>query len=317
MLGRETRWALLGTTLLLVGIGALVWLGLRTEHLALGPIATPSGPAVGGTASPTDPPTRPPAGPTTAAAEPTRSVVPPDPELAADFAAESAVLGGQYALAWVDDEGIHVLGTAADDLAWSTIKVPLSVAAIEDGEGNELLRQIRAALTVSDNEAAMALWNRLGPPEAAAAAVDEVLHTYDSALTRTESDQVRPPFSPFGQTVWSVTDQARFAAAFSCAPARSRAAEVRDIMAEVVPDQRWGIGRLEAAHFKGGWGPQPDGGYVARQLGDVEIDGERYALAASARAPDGSFERATAGLDHLVQWWADTVAPEAAGMTCP
>ncbi|MDO5504401.1 MAG: hypothetical protein Q4G67_14635 [Actinomycetia bacterium] len=315
---RESRRAVLVTALLLCVVAALVWVGLRTEHLSVGADVATTEPVVEGSVAPTDPPTSPRAEPSSPTADPTRAVVAPEPELAAAFAAESAALDGQYALAWVDDAGIHVLGTAADDIAWSTIKVPLAVAALDAAEpGADVTAQVRAALTASDNDAAAALWGRLGPPEDAATAVDEVLDAYDSALTRTESEQVRPPFSAFGQTVWSVTDQARFAAAFGCTPAGSAAAEVRAIMAEVVPDQRWGIGRLEDAHFKGGWGPQIDGGYVARQLGDAEVNGQRYALAVSGRVDDGSFEGATAGLDHLVQWWADTVAPDSAGITCP
>jgi hypothetical protein len=43
-------------------------------------------------------------------------------------------------------------------------------------------------------------------------------------------------------------------------------------MGEVVPDQSWGLG--EAGYppgvrlaFKGGWGPEPGGGYLVRQIG--------------------------------------------------
>lgn len=323
MVSREIRWAVLGTVLLLVTVAGLVWLGLRTNHLVIAP-DPPTEPTVATTAAttPTDLPTSPSATRPTPTPEPTRTVVAPDPELAAAFAEQTAALGGQYALAWVDDAGIHVLGTPADDIAWSTIKVPLAIAALDasptedDTETEEIRRQVSAALTVSDNDAALALWNRLGPPETAAAAVDEVLHAHDSTMTRTESDHVRPPFSPFGQTIWSVTDQARFAAALGCAPDESSAGQVHELMAEVVPDQRWGIGTLDNAHFKGGWGPQPGGGYVARQLGDAEVDGQRYAFAVSARAADGSFQTATGDLTRLVTWWTGDAAPATPGMTC-
>lgn len=323
MVSREIRWALLGTALLLAAVTGLVWLGLRTNHLVIDPGPTPEPTAATtATTTPTDPPTSPPATRPTPTPEPTRTVVAPDPELAAAFAELSAELGGQYALAWVDAAGIHVLGTPADDIAWSTIKVPLAIAALDasptddDAETEEIRRQVSAALTVSDNDAALALWGRLGPPETAAAAVDEVLHAHDSTMTRTESDPVRPLFSPFGQTVWSVTDQARFAAALACAPTGSTAHQVRDLMGEVVPDQRWGIGTLDDAHFKGGWGPQPDGSYVARQFGDAEVEGQRYALAISAQAADGSFLTASANLNRLLTWWAGDAAPATTGMTC-
>lgn len=318
MVSRQTRWATLWTALLLGAVVGLIWLGLRTEHLVVGGVEPPeitAGPAI--SATPSDPPPSPPSARVTPTGAPTRAVIAPDPELAAAFAEQSGGLGGQYALAWVDGAGIHVLGTPADDLAWSTIKVPLAIAALEADDTGDVRQQVSSALTVSDNDAALALWNRLGPPETAAGAVDEVLHAYDSAGTRTESGQVRPPFSPFGQTLWSVTDQARFAAALACAAAGSTAHQVHALTTEVGPDQRWGIGVLDEAHFKGGWGPQTDGGYVARQLGDVAVDGRRYALAVSARAADGSFPTATADVTRLVTWWADSLAPVASEMTCP
>lgn len=313
---RQDRYALLATVVLLTGLAALVWLGLRTGHLAVAPASVPSAAesTAGSTAAtrPSDPPASPPAMPTAAATLP---VVPPDPDLAAEFATEVGRLGGQYALAWVDTDGLHVLGVPADDIAWSTIKVPLSIAAIEDS-GADAPTEVVPAITESSNDAALALWSGLGPPREAASAVDEVLRAYHSAGTRTESEPVRLPFSAFGQTTWSVPDQARFAAALSCAGPGSAGGEVHALMADVVPDQRWGIGDLEQAHLKGGWGPQDDGGYVVRQLGDVVVAGERYALAGSARALDGTFARATADLTELAQWWAGSVAPGSAGRGC-
>lgn len=312
---REVATAVAGT-LALIALGALLLvLGIRTGHLGAeaAPVATETSQP-----QPTsvDPPANPPPTGPDPGAHSILRVVTPDPDLAAAFAEWSADLGGQYALAWVDPDGIHVLGTPADDTAWSTIKVPMSIAALTE-LGPEIAPQVVAAITRSDNDAALAIWSGLGAAEDAAQAVDEVLRNYDAVLTRTESQSVRPPFSPFGQTLWSLTDQARFAAGLSCAAPESAGGEVRALMAQVSPDQQWGIGRLEEAHHKGGWGPQPDGGYVARQFGDGVVDGNRFALAVSARAADGTFDRATGDLDQLIRWWSVTVAADSAAMTCP
>ncbi|HHU09641.1 MAG TPA: hypothetical protein GXZ60_06455 [Intrasporangiaceae bacterium] len=312
---REVGGALLGTLILAVVLSVLVAVGLRTGHLGrpADPVPTESPVAQPSPPSPTTPPESSPT------PEPTLTVIPPDPALAAAFAEQSAARGGVYALVWVDGDGLHALGLAPDDTAWSTIKVPLAIAALERAAttGAAVTRDVEAAITRSDNPAAARLWTSLGPTRDAAGAVDEVLTAYDSVGTRTEDETVRPPFSAYGQTRWSVTDQARFAAALSCADPDSAAAQVRAAMGRVTPEHRWGIGQLDSAHLKGGWGPDVSGAYLLRQLGDVTVDGRTYALAASAQSGTGSYARGAADLTALVQWWADEVAPDAPGLSCP
>lgn len=312
-LDRECVGATLLTVLVVGLIGALAWLGVHTGHLSRGPTAA-SEPVPATAAAPrvTTPPSR-----ASAATSPTLTVVPPDPALAAAFADRTALLGGKYALAWVDADGLHVLGSPPGETAWSTIKVPLAIAAATDVPGDGTWQQIGAAITRSDNAAALALWTALGPPEEAARDVDKVLDAYGSPEARTEHDDVRPPFSAFGQTQWSNQSQARFASDLVCEPDSSTAGRVRAEMSRVAPDQRWGIGALESAHLKGGWGPERDGAYVLRQLGDGQVAGQRYALALSARSATGSHADATAEATTLVHWWAKTVAPDAPGLTCP
>ncbi|MDO5503060.1 MAG: hypothetical protein Q4G67_07795 [Actinomycetia bacterium] len=311
---REQISAALGTFLIVTLIGIVAWLGLRTGYVG---VATAPPPHPTPTAQPSSPETSPPPSSTTRTSTPRPTapaaaipVVPVAPDVAAAFAAEAGELGGQYALAWVEADGLHILGTPAADTAWSTIKVPLAIAALDaapTAARASLQSQVDAALQVSDNDAARALWSGLGSPEQAAQAVDEVLDAHNDVDTRTQSQTLRPPFTPFGQTHWGLADQVRFAEAVRCADPTSHAATVRESMSQVIPDQRWGLGRLDSAHFKGGWGPQEDGGYVVRQLGDVAVDGEQVAIAASSRAVDGSFEQGTADLNRLVQWWAATV----------
>lgn len=318
---REARWAVLVTLVLLASAAGLGWAGLRTGHLAVGAPAT-------ATPSPTTSPspTRRPA-PTpslTPTPSPTLAVVPPDPELVADFDAVTTALGGEYALAWVDRDGLHVLGELGDQAAWSTIKVPLAIAAAQHAASQRPPGQagptnpwpdVEAAITRSDNDAAARLWGSLGQPEEAAAAVDEVLSAYDSGGTATQQEVVRPPFSSFGQTQWSLPDQARFAAALACSDETSVAAQVRAAMARVVPDHRWGIGGLADPHLKSGWGPVPAGAYTLRQLGDGTVDDQRYAMAVAGRAASGTYAQAGADLDKLVDWWGGS-SRKGEGLVC-
>ncbi|MDT9408463.1 hypothetical protein [Corynebacterium rouxii] len=53
-------------------------------------------------------------------------------------------------------------GTQAGVPAWFTIKVLISIAALRANSGNDVL--MRQAITVSDNDAARALWDSLGSP---------------------------------------------------------------------------------------------------------------------------------------------------------
>lgn len=311
---RDRTVALLGTVVVLVVVAALAWLGVRTGHLAqgaaLGPEAVTTTPTATATA---------PAPTVTRTPRPSSAPVsvPPDPALAAAFAERIAGLGGEYALAWVDSEGVHLVGAAPEETAWSTVKVPLAVAAAARAPATETWQRIEAAVSRSDNDAALALWTALGPPEEAARAVDTVLDAYGSPETRTEWADVRPPFSSFGQTWWPTESQARFAHGLACVPDSSGAGRVRAAMGRVVADQRWGIGTLEAAHLKGGWGPDAGGAYVLRQLGDAEVAGQRYALALTARSGTGSHAHATEDATDIVRWFAETVAPTRPGLTCP
>lgn len=295
-----SRFAL-GTLGLLAMVAALLWAGLAGGHVRLDPGPAPE-PAPAATATAT-------------MAGPTQIRAPTPSRHAAAFTELSTRLGGGYALAWVDGDGLHSLGTPVDQVAWSTIKVPLAISALEHGTpGGDAL--VERAVTASDNEAGMALWRALGPPEEAARSVDEVLAAYRSAGTRTQSEVTRQGFSPFGQTVWTVQDQARFASRLACAPSSSGAGAVRQAMGRVIAGHRWGLAPLEGAHVKGGWGPGADGGYVVRQFGDALVEGRRYALAVSARAEDGGYANGTSDLSELVQWWAATVAPGTGAISC-
>ncbi len=112
---------------------------------------------------------------------------------------------------------------------------------------------------------------------------------------------MRASFSPYGQTEWSLDGQVTFASGLACA--RSPAARfVTTERGSVTTSQRWGLGRIAGARFKGGWGPDPRGLYLVRQLGIVPRAGQLVAVAVAVVPQDGSFARGTDALDAIATW---------------
>ncbi|GAB96167.1 hypothetical protein BJY21_003124 [Kineosphaera limosa] len=200
-----------------------------------------------------------------------------------------------------------VVGEQTSGVAWSTIKVPIAVAARQQ-QGWE--SRARAAITVSDNNAALALWASLGAGAAAADRVQAVLAAAGDPDTKVQPTVVRAPFTPFGQTQWTVPAQAQAMSGLACQPA---AQETVGLMRQVVSGQRWGLGRWQKAPIKGGWGPlESGGGYLVRQMGVIPVNGGEAAVAMLVRAP-GGFEAGVADLNRMAVWLADQTKELPAG----
>ena len=167
--------------------------------------------------------------------------------------------------------------------AWSTMKVPVIVASITSGDPD--WHAIELAITRSDNEAALRLWRALddGPAQ-----VEAVLRRAGDDQTELEREPDPRGWSPFGRTVWTLESAATVYRALGRGELlESRDTErVLDAMGRIVPEQRWGLGRLPGARFKGGWGPSEDqaGGYEVIQVG---IAGAAV-IALAAAAPDSN-----------------------------
>ncbi|MDR2378318.1 MAG: hypothetical protein LBD70_02665 [Bifidobacteriaceae bacterium] len=208
-------------------------------------------------------------------------------ELTATVAALEAETGTSLGVALLaaggDAASTISAGSWVSGRAWSTIKVPIAIAALEAG-GSDAAAVL--AITQSDNAAARELWNSIGAAEAAGAATDAVLRAGGDSATAVQR-------LPFGYTVWDLTAQAGFAAHF---PAGAAADRVWDLMGQIDSSQRWGLGRLDAARFKGGWSPD-DAGYTVRQFGQAPLANGCVAVAIAADA--SSFEAGAAALDRL------------------
>ncbi|KAA0917315.1 hypothetical protein [Dietzia sp. ANT_WB102] len=207
------------------------------------------------------------------------------------------------AVAPVGGGQIREAGAWRTGVAWSTIKIPLAVAVARTDP--QAVLHNAAAITVSDNQAAESLWERLGGGAVSATAVGRLLAEGGDVSTEVPSVPSRPGYSIFGQTRWSLVDQTRFASALPCLPG---AEQVIDLMGQIAPDQRWGLGRLPGARFKGGWGPGESGGYLVRQFGVVRAAGGDVAISLAVDAP--SFGEGTAAITTMV----DAIAPHLASI---
>ncbi|OBB11982.1 hypothetical protein A5761_02390 [Mycolicibacterium setense] len=193
--------------------------------------------------------------------------------------------------------------------AWSTIKVPLIIAALREEVPPQITDAMTAAITESDNAAAESIWESLGTPSEAARKVEAVLRqTGDPTVV--QAQRVRPEFSASGQTDWPLTDQVRFTSAAVCDTEND---PVFDLMGRVEQDQRWGIGTVVDSRFKGGWGPSPTGGYLVRQIGVLTTPAGMVAVAMAALPFSGKFEDGTAALTTMTDWLSQRLGAVPAG----
>jgi hypothetical protein len=176
----------------------------------------------------------------------------------------------------------------------------LVIAAMRQHNTGQVTKPMVAAITESDNAAAESIWEGLGDPAAAAIAVGDVLH-HTGDPTIVESRKLRPEYTAFGQTGWSLTNQALFLSAAACEP---RDQPALDLMGQVNSDQRsWGVGPLPGSKIKGGWGPSLSGRYLVRQIAIVSAGKRGLAVVAMAAEPDsGSFADGTRALTEIGNW---------------
>jgi hypothetical protein len=225
------------------------------------------------------------------------------------FSALSRRLGGSIGLAYAPVGLGHPaksLGDLRVGVGWSTMKIPVAIATVKlakDHPSQDTLRLMGLAITQSDNEAAMELWTRLGSGSAAAAQTQAVLREGGDTSTVVPAQRLRPGYTPFGQANWSLAAQATFAASLPC---MANTGPVLELMGQITPSQRWGIGTLDrTVAFKGGWGPGTDGAYLVRQMAVVRLaDDSRIGLSLAALPSDGRFDTGMSDLNAMARWVA-------------
>ena len=192
---------------------------------------------------------------------------------------------------------VFSLGNWSGGVAWSTIKVPLALAALR-GDRPRSRRLAVKAITESDNPASERLWSLLGEPADAAERVQAVIRESGDTATVVESRRLRRGFTAFGQTHWTLERQARFAAQLPYLPG---AADVVDLMHHITSDQRWGLAAKGVA-AKGGWGPGVAGDYLVRQFGIVPTESGHVGVALAAESQDGAFDTGVDALNRVTDW---------------
>jgi hypothetical protein len=198
--------------------------------------------------------------------------------------------------------------------AWSTSKVPIALRVLEDSGGPSGLSSVQAeemrrALTLSDNEAAAALFGDLerrhGGLGGASAAVEEVLREGGDSSTQI-STQGRGEFSTYGQTEWSLANQQRFMSSLAagCVGNPESSTYVLGLMGEVSSDT-WGLGSAGLpARWKGGWGPGIDSHYLVRQMGILHVGNQEAVVTLAALPTDGQFASGESMATTVAQWLA-------------
>jgi hypothetical protein len=203
------------------------------------------------------------------------------------------------AIASADGGPVAAHGDWSDGVAWSTIKVPLAVAALRAGVAHP--DQLVAAITRSDNAAAEELWSQLGDP--AASLVQSVLREAGDPVSVVESHRLRAEYTPFGQTRWSLADQARFAAGLSRV---SGASHIIGLMGALSVDHRWGLAAKGFA-AKGGWGPGLTDGYLVRQFAIVS---GTVGVAVAAEVGEGGYQAGVDAINSVADWIVDEALTE-------
>ncbi|MEU4415138.1 hypothetical protein AB0G00_11090 [Nocardia salmonicida] len=216
--------------------------------------------------------------------------------LAADFTELQQGFRGSAGLAIMPVGGKKMVtfGNWSSGPAWSTIKVPLAIAALRNSASYATYAS--AAITASDNGAADTLWDSLGGGAAAAQAVQNVLREGGDIRTTVPTARTRADASIYGQAEWTLADQVRFASQLPCIPQSER---VVGLMQQIIASHHWGLGAFGSAEFKGGWGPDPTGKYLVRQFGLIDSPSGRIAIAFAAQPDSGGFSDGMAMLDKM------------------
>ncbi|MFD4353354.1 hypothetical protein ACFWPK_01365 [Nocardia sp. NPDC058519] len=233
--------------------------------------------------------------------------------LAADFTELQQGFRGSVGLAVMPVGGKKMVtfGNWSSGPAWSTIKVPLAIAALRNSAAYSSYAS--AAITASDNGAADTLWASLGSGADAAKAVEGVLREGGDTRTTVPTTRTRADASVYGQAEWPLADQVRFASQLPCIPQSER---VVGLMQQIIASHHWGLGAFGSAEFKGGWGPDLGGKYLVRQFGLIDSPTGRIAIAFAAQPDSGSFNDGMAMLDKMATLISGHLS-ELAGGHCP
>ncbi len=179
--------------------------------------------------------------------------------------------------------------------AWSTIKVPIALTALEHCPDKDfVLQQTTAAIEWSDNDAAYNLWRCLGSDAEAGQLVG------DEIAKAGVSVHVEPAF---GMTNWPIPAQARYAQYLASVPSDN---PVIQEMHKINAEHSYGLGTIADLPFKGGWSDADDGSFHVRQLGFFTAGDTDYGVAIAARSVSGSEQDCQDALNQIAALLAES-----------
>jgi len=302
------------------GVGIFSWLSPHDSPVApavsVSVAPAPPVPESGATTTPSSPVSRPPASSTHRPPGHQTPLV--SAEASTSFSALTASAGGRLgiAVAPLGTGPVRALGSLSSGHAWSAMKVPVLVTLLAERGGRGLSAEqqasARRAVTQSDNQAAIDLFGALQQTHhgliGASAAVQQTLRRAGDPVTHVNTEPNAGGFTTFGQTTWSAQASTIFyrSLARGCLLSPTDTAYVLDLMARVTGDQRWGMGQADLhgapLSFKGGWGPEDGGPYLARQTAIVGSGARGYVVSLLAISQTGTFEGATRMLTSAGRW---------------
>jgi beta-lactamase class A len=151
------------------------------------------------------------------------------------------------------------------------------------------------AIRISDNDAASALWNEIGGESGLA-----------SANRRLGLRDTIPGGGAWGATTTGAADQVRLLAALTSNRSALHASGrryLRKLMAEVTPEQAWGVSAAAEdgaqVALKNGWPPREthDGRWTVNSIGLIR-DADRLFLIAAVSERDSTLEKGIAAVEH-------------------
>ena len=204
-----------------------------------------------------------------------------------------------------DTSEVQIGGSWRGGRAWSTIKVPLAIAAIQENAStgevtdpyggtctHDLDSAVKAAITKSDNCAAWWLWVALGGDDSSAATkVSKVIKAGGDASTSVTSRGDGGSLTS-GMTSWSLVGQAIFAA--NMASIKNSGSVLSNMKKHNALDGSSGLNAYTAM-TKGGWGSEYDS--ATRQFGMIKLKSGKCSAVAIGTNTGSDFSM----LDEIVK----------------
>ncbi|MDO4911523.1 MAG: hypothetical protein Q3972_07245 [Corynebacterium sp.] len=185
-----------------------------------------------------------------------------------------------------------VLGDRLVAPAWSTLHVPIAMALMK---GHSIdTDQLGSFIQETNTDVAAQYYSALGAPPAASVKVNDILRQGGDTTTALSAGTTKP----CSVTAWSLFDQANWAA-------NIRKISGSELVLQAMSDNSgassFGLGHVDGAIYKTGWGVDFAGDFSVRQFGLAETPFGEYGVSLLVHPGDGSFGTAQIMANDLVR----------------